>query len=82
MCRISKYFSIAYQQAHMSEMNSKHGCVVVNAGRVIASGYNHHRTRLNQACCSSTHAEVAALYRAQGGHRVQQRKKQGFGREE
>ena len=56
----------AMDECKRSTMLMKHGCVVTNGTKVLASGHNHYRTRYNdgfikQSC--SCHAEMDALRR-------------------
>jgi tRNA(Arg) A34 adenosine deaminase TadA len=54
----------AIDECKKSNMLMKHGCIVANGTKILASGHNHYRTRYNdgfikQSC--SCHAEMDAL---------------------
>jgi tRNA(Arg) A34 adenosine deaminase TadA len=62
-----KFISIASEAAHNSNMMMKHGCVVVDSGRVIGSGCNTLRTQFKDrfiGTSCSCHAEMHALRNA------------------
>jgi tRNA(Arg) A34 adenosine deaminase TadA len=61
--RIYKQFDRAAQEAIQSDMPFKHGAVVVCGGKVISTGFNSTRTRLNKKNICSVHAEILALSR-------------------
>lgn len=59
-----KFASIASQEATRSELLSRHGCVAVSSGKVIARGCNTYRTYsgdgfIKDSC--SCHAEINVL---------------------
>tara|TARA_Y100000991_G_C21940774_1_gene335193 strand:+ start:253 stop:768 length:516 start_codon:yes stop_codon:yes gene_type:complete len=59
-----KFASIASQEAKKSELLSRHGCVAVSSGKVIARGCNTYRTYsgdgfIKDSC--SCHAEINVL---------------------
>ncbi|KAF8321612.1 hypothetical protein DL93DRAFT_2051337 [Clavulina sp. PMI_390] len=63
------YFSAASDAALRSDMTQKMGACVVKGGKVISSGYNHHRTHYNgndaaNRTPSSMHAEMHAILNA------------------
>jgi len=66
MCRVQKYMTLAAQEALQSNVNYKHGAVVVKAGKIIAKGHNSLRTRVDGLNYCSAHSEMAALYCVQG----------------
>lgn len=54
----------AIHECRNSSMLMKHGCVVANGSKILATGHNHYRTQYNdgftkQSC--SCHAEMDAL---------------------
>jgi deoxycytidylate deaminase len=72
-----KHIARAKTEALKSLMLMRHGCVVANGNKVVATGYNTYRTRfgdhfINKSC--SCHAEMDALrkvlrYRTKGNGR-------------
>ncbi len=63
MNKVFKFFDKASQEALKSDMPQKHGAVIVKGGKVVVSGHNQNRTRLNQRTICSIHAEVLALHK-------------------
>ncbi len=65
--RDEKFLAIASHYASKSTMNSRHGCIIVLNGVVIANGFNHLRNYSNDKMlnkCYSCHAEIAAVRNA------------------
>ena len=72
-----RHIARAKTEALKSLMLMRHGCVVANGNKVVATGYNSYRTRfgdnfINKSC--SCHAEMDALrkvlrYRTKGNGR-------------
>lgn len=59
-----KFINRAIEASKHSQMNMKHGCVVVSNNRIIGIGYNSCRTRFQNNFTSnscSCHAEMHAL---------------------
>lgn len=60
-----RFMDFASRHALASPMISRHGCIIVNSGKVIASGYNtDYRTRSKDKIIhsnTSCHAEIAAI---------------------
>ena len=59
-----KFASMASEQAIRSELLSRHGCVAVSSGKVIARGCNTYRTYSNDGFIKdscSCHAEINVL---------------------
>lgn len=54
------FLNIAAKVANSSDMNHKHGAILVHKKNIIASGYNHYNNNL------SIHAEVAAISQLKG----------------
>jgi cytidine deaminase len=59
-----RYMSMAAEQAYISVLNFRIGCVAVVSGKIVARGYNNHRTfskdgMISQTC--SCHAEIDVL---------------------
>jgi deoxycytidylate deaminase len=70
-----KFLAMASHYASKSTMNSRHGCIVVLNGVVVANGFNHLRNyssdkMLNQ--CYSCHAEIAAVRNAMKFTKIKQ----------
>lgn len=59
--RIRKFINLATAEAHKSDMEFKHGAVLVKGGGVIAAGCNLNRTRIQGRNVPSLHAEICAL---------------------
>jgi tRNA(Arg) A34 adenosine deaminase TadA len=58
------FISEAITEAHKSRLNSRHGCIAVKNGKIIARGYNNPRSYSNDRLISNTcscHAEVDVL---------------------
>ncbi len=47
MSRNDTYLSLCLEQASLSSLHYRHGCVVVRGGKVIGKGYNDHRPGFN-----------------------------------
>lgn len=62
-----KICSLASQLAYKSDMNQKHGAVIVCGNKIIGKGYNSY---CNNKKCHSTHAEVAAIINAMEEHNI------------
>lgn len=68
------YFSECVDAASRSPMTFSLGAVLVKGGKVISTGYNHHRTHYDGADISkrghrkpvSMHAEMHAIFNATG----------------
>ena len=68
MCNVSKkdykFVAAAMEECKNSTMMMKHGCVVADGSKMLATGHNHYRTRfsdkfIRESC--SCHAEMDAL---------------------
>ncbi len=59
-CRQNYYLEIAARVALNSDMNHKHGAIIVHKKNIIAVGYNYYYRN------SSIHAEIAAISRLKG----------------
>jgi len=60
MCRSSKFASVAYEQALLSQMSFKHGAIITKGSKIIVSGMNQsNRTSTLGQIHSSVHAEMA-----------------------
>lgn len=62
--RHERYMAEAVNQATMSNVAHRHGCVIVCSGRIVGRGYNHNRSTSNDGLikdCCTCHAEIAAL---------------------
>jgi tRNA(Arg) A34 adenosine deaminase TadA len=68
MCRSVKFLNQAAEEAERSELEIKHGALLVRSGKVIGSGHNSSRTRVSSVSGTfsgvSMHSEVAALHSA------------------
>ena len=68
MCRTVRFLNQAAEEAERSELDIKHGALLVRNGKVIGSGHNSSRTRLSAVPGAfpgvSMHSEVAALHSA------------------
>lgn len=70
--RIDKFFQMAAAEARESELEIKHGALLVNGGKVIAAGHNSSRATVSpklmpsgtRGPSCSMHSEVAALHNA------------------
>jgi tRNA(Arg) A34 adenosine deaminase TadA len=73
--RVDKFFHMAAAEARDSELDIKHGALLVSGGKVIAAGHNSSRatvarkfgvsavsTLLGRGSSCSMHSEVAALH--------------------
>lgn len=63
---VSYFMHEAKKLSQKSEMNHKHGCVIVRNGKIVATGYNHHYTSSHTNCNGipkkfSVHAEECAV---------------------
>ena len=47
MSRNDTYLSLCLEQAHLSPLHYRHGCIVVRGGKVIGKGYNDYRSGFN-----------------------------------
>ncbi|KAL8914336.1 MAG: hypothetical protein Q9172_007104 [Xanthocarpia lactea] len=47
MSRNDTYLSLCLEQASLSSLHYRHGCVIVRGGKVIGKGYNDHRPGFN-----------------------------------
>jgi deoxycytidylate deaminase len=56
---MQQYINAAILEARKSNMEQKHGCVIVYKGKIIAKGYNHYIDYYNHLF--SIHAEVNVL---------------------
>lgn len=56
---MNQFIKVAKIEARKSNMDQKHGCVIVHKGKVIAKGYNHHIDYYNHLW--SIHAEIDAI---------------------
>ena len=57
-----KFMYKAAELAANSSMPSKHGCLLVKGGKILSSGFNSNRTRVNGGNVCSIHAEIASLH--------------------
>ena len=68
MCRTVRFVNQAAEEAERSQLDIKHGALLVRNGKVIGSGHNSSRTRLSAVPGAfpgvSMHSEVAALHSA------------------
>jgi len=64
MCRSERFLSQAAEEAARSELDIKHGALLVRSGKVIGAGHNSSRTRISAAPGAfsgvSLHSEVPA----------------------
>lgn len=62
MCRAERFLSQAAEEAARSELDIKHGALLVRSGKVIGAGHNSSRTRISAAPGAfsgvSLHSEV------------------------
>jgi deoxycytidylate deaminase len=88
-CKDDKLLSAASYEAKKSPCRTKHGCVAVISGKIIATGHNHYRNPSSDGfvCESCTcHAEMDALrsiYRiinGRGHYKKNKRKNKIFGK--
>lgn len=56
---MDQFLLVAKQQALKSNMDHKHGSVIVYKNKIIAKGYNHHVNYYNHK--HSMHAEIDAI---------------------
>lgn len=56
---MQQYINAAILEARKSNMDQKHGCVIVYKGKIISKGYNHYIDYYNHLF--SIHAEVNVL---------------------
>ena len=62
--REQRFLSMASNEADKSDIQHRHGCVIVSGGKIIGRGYNHRRTTSrdgfidNKCTC---HAEISAI---------------------
>ena len=68
MCKTLIFLNAAALVAADSDMNSKHGALLVNNGKVRATGCNEQRTRIGGKNYCSVHAEMACIHRDQQRH--------------
>ena len=71
MGRHDRFLLLAAAEAENSRLETKHGSVLVRAGKVISSGHNSDRTRMASLpgtpnAMISLHSELAALHAAAG----------------
>ena len=70
--RVDKFFHIAAAEARESELDIKHGALLVSGGKVVGAGHNSSRAAVARNFGSggaalsscSMHSEVAALHNA------------------
>ena len=77
-----RHINRAMEECKNSTMLMRHGCVVADGSKMLASGHNHYRTRfsdgfMKESC--SCHAEMDALRKAtkKQSHSFKVRKKVG-----
>lgn len=62
MCRAERFLNQAADEASRSELDIKHGALLVRSGKVIGAGHNSSRTRISAAPGAfsgvSLHSEV------------------------
>ena len=57
------YILAAIEQANLSPMQSKHGCVIVSGGKIVSTGYNtFYKKNYLVPKSLSVHAEMSALF--------------------
>ena len=52
----------AANMAIKSELNCRHGSVLISGNRIISSGYNQSRSKYGNRCTSCIHAEVDCIH--------------------
>ena len=57
----SKLLSLAGDAAQNSTLKYRHGCIISKGSKIIAQGFNHERSSLNNQSFCSFHAEVDAV---------------------
>jgi tRNA(Arg) A34 adenosine deaminase TadA len=69
--RVDKFFHIAAAEARESELDIKHGALLVSGGKVVGAGHNSSRATVARkfgnggaSLSCSMHSEVAALHNA------------------
>ncbi|KAL1500663.1 hypothetical protein AB1Y20_013310 [Prymnesium parvum] len=68
--RHSKFLLLAASEAERSQLEIKHGALLVRGGKIVGAGHNSDRSRLcgmpgGIANTISLHSEVAAIHDAQ-----------------
>ena len=59
-----RHISLAIKEAYKSTERFRHGCIAVASGKVVAKGFNYHRTYSNDGLIGrncSCHAEIDVL---------------------
>lgn len=59
MSRNDTYLSLCLEQASLSPLHYRHGCIVVRGGKVIGKGYNDYRSGFNGGAQSTGHMGTA-----------------------
>lgn len=59
-----RFIHRAIETANNSSMSCKHGSILVKGGKIVSTGFNSNRTRINKTNVCSIHAEMASLYNA------------------
>ena len=65
LCTSKKYYiELAIKEAIKSSLVMKHGCVIVNGHKIVATGHNNYSTKRKYSSLvrKSTHAEMDALF--------------------
>lgn len=60
--KILKGLNEAANMAIKSELNFRHGSVLISSNRILATGYNQSRSKYGHICSCCLHAEVACLH--------------------
>lgn len=60
--KTSKYLIEAANIATKSELNYRHGAILVNSSRILSTGFNQSRSKFGSITTSCMHAEVACLH--------------------
>jgi len=66
-----KFINKAIEMSSLSQLNNKHGSIIVSNKKIMSCGYNHERTKykiqsiISNNCEScACHAEMDAIYKA------------------
>ena len=60
--KTAKYLMEAANEATKSDLNYRHGAVLVNGHKIISTGYNQTRSKYGNICTSCLHAEAACIH--------------------
>ncbi len=77
--REQRFLSMASNEADKSDIQHRHGCVIVSGGKIIGRGYNHRRSNscdglINDKC--TCHAEISAIREITRRHGVRSKNRQ------